>query len=113
MNTLKLIKSTNKLFLLKRNHLYNFGTLKTFILPDLGEKIKEATVKEWHVKVGDNVEEFQTLADVSTDKLFTQIPSAYEGKIHKLFYGVEDTALVGDPFVQIEVEDESNENNQN
>lgn len=71
----------------------------------MGEKIKEATIKEWHVKVGDTVEEFQTLADVSTDKLFTQIPSDFNGKIHKLYYEEEENALIGKPFVDIEVED--------
>jgi 2-oxoisovalerate dehydrogenase E2 component (dihydrolipoyl transacylase) len=35
-----------------------FGSIKKFYLPDLGEKIKEATVKAWHVKEGDPVEEF-------------------------------------------------------
>ena len=42
-------------------------------------------VKSWHVKVGDKVEEvsciigykLQPVADVATDKMFTQIPSSY------------------------------------
>ena len=42
-----------------------------FKLPDLGEKIKEATVKKWHVKEGDEVVEYDEIVDVATDKLFT------------------------------------------
>lgn len=38
--------------------LHYLGTIKQFYLPDLGEKIKEATIKEWHIKEGDKVEEF-------------------------------------------------------
>jgi len=55
-------------------------------LPDLGEKIKEATIKAWHVKEGDMIEEFQAVADVATDKLFTVIPSSYKGKVYKRFH---------------------------
>ena len=44
-------------------------------------EIKEATIKKWHVKVGDKVEEFDGLCDVVTDKLFTTIPSSYSGTI--------------------------------
>lgn len=51
-------------------------------------------MKKWHVKEGDSVEEFQEVADVATDKLFTTIPSSYKGKIHKRFHKEEDTCLV-------------------
>lgn len=44
------------------------------------------------------------MADVSTDKLFTQITSTYNGKVHKLFYKEEEACLVGDPLLEIEVE---------
>ncbi len=40
---------------LRRHH---FASIKKFYMPDLGEKIKEATVKAWHVQEGDLVEEF-------------------------------------------------------
>ena len=40
----------------------------TFNLPDIGEGIAEAELVEWHVKVGDRVEEDDRLADVMTDK---------------------------------------------
>lgn len=50
--------------------LYQFGTVK-FNLPDLGEKIKEGTIKKLYINEGDEVTEFQKLADVASDKQFT------------------------------------------
>lgn len=41
------------------------------MLPDLGEKIKEATIKKWHVKEGDKIEEYDVICEVATDKLVT------------------------------------------
>ena len=38
--------------------------------------------------------QFQTIADVATDKMFTQIPSPFAGKVHKVFHKEEDTCLV-------------------
>ena len=90
--------------LLKRN------SIQKFILPDLGEKIKEATIKKWHVKVGDKIEEFDTIADVATDKLFTEIPSPFDGIIHKLNYEEEESCNVGDSLLEIEIIDENEEN---
>lgn len=55
---------------LLKNHHFQFGFIE-FKLPDLGEKIKEAQIKKWLVKQGDKVDEFQEIADVATDKLFT------------------------------------------
>jgi 2-oxoisovalerate dehydrogenase E2 component (dihydrolipoyl transacylase) len=49
---------------------YYFGIIK-FNLPDLGEKIKEGTIKKFYIKEGDSVKEFQKIADVASDKQFT------------------------------------------
>eukprot|EP00331_Platyophrya_macrostoma_P008733 CAMPEP_0176412686 /NCGR_PEP_ID=MMETSP0127-20121128/4280_1 /TAXON_ID=938130 /ORGANISM="Platyophrya macrostoma, Strain WH" /LENGTH=406 /DNA_ID=CAMNT_0017792381 /DNA_START=22 /DNA_END=1242 /DNA_ORIENTATION=- len=88
---------------------YSFGQIKPFKLPDLGEKIKDATIKKWYVKEGDRVQELDTLADVATDKLFTQIPSSYNGKIHKRYFQEEEACEVGQVLLDIEVDEESSE----
>jgi 2-oxoisovalerate dehydrogenase E2 component (dihydrolipoyl transacylase) len=91
--------------MLSQYSLYNFGAIKKFRLPDLGEKIKEATIKKWHVQVGDAVEEFQALADVATDKMFTQIPSTDKGKVHKLLFKEDENCQVGEILLELEVDD--------
>ena len=47
----------------------------TFNMPDVGEGVAEAEIVEWHVKVGDSVEEDQHLVDVMTDKATIDIES--------------------------------------
>ena len=71
-------------------------------------EIKEATVQKWHVEEGEEVEDFQTLVDVSTDKLFTEIPSTEAGKIHKIFIGEGEACQVGEVLFQIEVDGDDN-----
>ena len=77
-----------------------------FPLPDLGEKIKEGTVKKLYVKEGDKVEEFQKIADVESDKQFTEITSPEEGFIAKLYYQETEVCKVGDLFLEIETAEE-------
>ncbi len=79
---------------------YAFGLLK-FNLPDLGEKIKEGTIKKLYVKEGDTVEEFQKLADVASDKQFTELTASNSGVIKKIYYREEDVCQVGDLFLEI------------
>lgn len=75
-----------------------FGLLR-FPLPDLGEKIKEGRVKKLYVKEGDRIDEFAKLADVESDKQFTEITSPEQGVIKKLFYREDETCQVGDIFL--------------
>lgn len=49
-------------------------------------EIKEGTVKKWYVKEGDKVQEFQKIADVASDKQFTELTSTDTGKIHKILH---------------------------
>lgn len=73
-------------------------------LPDLGEGTKEATVKEFFVKVGDEVEEYQDLCEVFTDKLVAKIPSTATGKVTAIKFGDDDIIPVGHVIIQIEEE---------
>ncbi|MEL7190425.1 MAG: biotin/lipoyl-containing protein, partial [Pseudomonadota bacterium] len=52
----------------------------TFNMPDVGEGVAEAEIVEWHVAVGDSVEEDQHLVDVMTDKATIDIESPVTGK---------------------------------
>ncbi|EDV91946.1 GH24642 [Drosophila grimshawi] len=77
-----------------------------FHLSDIGEGIREVTVKEWFVKVGDTVEQFDNLCEVQSDKASVTITSRYDGKITQIFHSIDELALVGKPLLEFEVADE-------
>ena len=75
-----------------------------FKLPDIGEGIAEAEIVEWHVKVGDMIEEDAHLADMMTDKATVEMESPVAGKVVKLAGEVGDQIAIGSVLVEIETE---------
>src|SRR6188472_2078924 len=75
-----------------------------FKLPDIGEGIAEAEIVAWHVKVGDQVEEDQQLADMMTDKATVEMESPVAGKVLEVAGEVGDQIAIGSVLVVIETE---------
>ncbi|NP_001087792.1 dihydrolipoamide branched chain transacylase E2 L homeolog [Xenopus laevis] len=80
------------------------GKIVQFKLSDIGEGITEVTVKDWYVKEGDSVSQFDSICEVQSDKASVTITSRYDGVIRKLHYNVDETAYVGKPLVDIETD---------
>lgn len=78
-----------------------------FNLSDIGEGIREVVVKEWFVKEGDVVEQFDNLCEVQSDKASVTITSRYDGKILKLYHDIDEIALVGRPLIEFDVTDDA------
>ncbi len=74
----------------------------TFKLPDLGEGTVEAEIVEWHVAVGDSIEEDAPLVDMMTDKANVEIPSPVTGKVVSRHGEPGDMVPVGTELVVIE-----------
>ncbi|MEX0868139.1 MAG: biotin/lipoyl-containing protein, partial [Nitriliruptoraceae bacterium] len=64
-------------------------------LPQLGESVTEGIITQWLVAVGDTVDVDQPLAEISTDKVDTEIPSPIAGTVKELRFSVDDTVEVG------------------
>ena len=79
-----------------------------FKLPDVGEGTAEAELVGWHVKVGDAVEEDQTIADIMTDKATVEITSPVAGTVVAIYGEPGKSVPVGGPLVAFDVEGRGN-----
>src|ERR1700678_4518382 len=79
--------------------------MKIFHLPDLGEGLAEAEIREWYVNVGDTVKVDQPLVSMETAKAVVDVPSPYAGKITKLHGNVNAIIKTGAPFIEFETDD--------
>lgn len=73
-----------------------------FHLPDLGEGLAEAEIREWYVKVGDVVKVDQPLVSMETAKAVVDVPSPHAGKITELHGKVNDIIKTGSPLISYE-----------
>ena len=79
--------------------------MKIFHLPDLGEGLAEAEIREWYVKEGDTVSLDQPLLSVETAKAVVDVPSPYAGRISKLYGKAQELIQTHAPLVEFEGEE--------
>ena len=63
------------------------------IMPQMGESIAEGTISKWHKKVGEKIAKDETLLEISTDKVDSEIPAPAAGIIAELLF--QETNTVG------------------
>jgi 2-oxoglutarate dehydrogenase E2 component (dihydrolipoamide succinyltransferase) len=80
------------------------------VMPKMGESIMEAKVLAWLCKEGDMVQQDDFILEVATDKIDTEVPTNFTGKIHKILVPEGQTAIIGKPICQIEVDSISESN---
>jgi 2-oxoglutarate dehydrogenase E2 component (dihydrolipoamide succinyltransferase) len=64
-------------------------------MPKMGESVMEGTIIKWYKKVGDKIKKDETIFEISTDKVDTEIPSPVEGTLAEVLIGEQETVSVG------------------
>lgn len=72
------------------------------VMPKMGESIMEATVLKWHKKPGDQIKMDETLLDIATDKVDSEVPSTAAGAITEILYKENDVVPVGAVIARID-----------
>src|SRR6187402_1224183 len=71
------------------------------VMPKLGESIMEATILKWHKQPGDSVRMDETVLEIATDKVDSEVPSTEEGVIEQLLFKENDVVPVGAAIARI------------
>lgn len=72
------------------------------IMPKMGESIMEATVLKWHKKPGDSVKMDETVLEIATDKVDSEVPSTAAGTIIEILFNENDVVPIGTVIARIE-----------
>jgi 2-oxoglutarate dehydrogenase E2 component (dihydrolipoamide succinyltransferase) len=74
-------------------------------MPKMGESVMEATISRWLKKEGDTVIEAESIVEVATDKVDSEIPAPYSGRIKKILAQLGEVVAVGKPIAIIETDE--------
>ena len=71
------------------------------VMPKMGESIMEATILKWHKKPGDAVKMDETVLEIATDKVDSEVPSTASGVIEEVLFNVDDVVPIGTVIARI------------
>jgi 2-oxoglutarate dehydrogenase E2 component (dihydrolipoamide succinyltransferase) len=72
------------------------------VMPKLGESIMEATILKWHKNKGDMVKMDETLLEIATDKVDSEVPSTAEGVLTDILFNINDVVPIGTVIARIQ-----------
>ena len=78
--------------------------LVEMVMPKMGESIMEGTILSWLKKVGDKIDQDESVLEVATDKVDTEIPATHEGVLKEILVREGDVVAVGNPIAIISTE---------
>ena len=81
--------------------------LVELVMPKMGESIMEATILKWVKQVGDSVEMDETILEIATDKVDSEVPSPVSGVISEIRFQEDDTVEIGKVIAVISTEGEA------
>lgn len=73
-------------------------------LPKMGESVAEATITNWLKNVGDAIDVDETVLEIATDKVDSEVPSEVAGTLVEILFQVDDVVQVGQTIAIIETE---------
>ena len=74
------------------------------LMPKMGESIMEATILKWHKQPGDTVQQDETLLDIATDKVDSEVPSTAAGTLEEILFQVNEVVPVGAVIARIKTD---------
>ncbi len=74
------------------------------LMPKMGESIMEATILKWHKQPGDPVQQDETLLDIATDKVDSEVPSTAAGTLEEILFQVNEVVPVGAVIARIKTD---------
>lgn len=80
------------------------------IMPKMGESVAEATIIKWLKEVGDTIELEESILEIATDKVDSEVPSPTEGVLKEKLFNEDDVVQVGQAIAIIETEAGATEN---
>ncbi len=78
--------------------------LVDIVMPKMGESIMDGRILKWYKQPGEKIDRDETLFEISTDKVDTEVPSAEGGILVEVLFAEGDTANVGDVVARIETD---------
>jgi 2-oxoglutarate dehydrogenase E2 component (dihydrolipoamide succinyltransferase) len=102
------LKECGKSFSFLKNKLLDMATVD-LVMPKMGESIMEATILKWTKHVGEMVKLDETVLEIATDKVDSEVPSTAEGILTDILFKENEVVTIGTVIAKIETKDQTAE----